>query len=842
MSETLEQHRDKSRSAIGRIVCDEFGFYDARGERQWASCMKALGTLEAEQRIVLPAAQPSLQRRGPRLLEEPVAAPVDVPDKVREIRGLAVKLVTTAEERAIWNTLMAREHPQGTTTFAGAQLRYLFTSAHGTLGAIGFSAAALYLRPRDAWIAWSPELRENMRKCVVNLSRFLIRPQVQCKHLASHLLGRVLRRLRADWQARYAYAPWLVETFVGPDQEGTCFKAANFLLLGLTQGRGRHAPTAACTRSRKKVFVFELVQNWRKRLGVPHVELYPRLEPGVGLDSAQWAQQEFGDAPLGDKRRSTRLVKIAQLVGETMGHPITAAPRRDPAAIRATYRFLDKANHHGITPKEVLDPHRQHTVQRMRTQSTVLCVQDTTKISYSTCPKTQGLEIIGQNQTSSKSKGIALHATLALGEDGLPLGVLRCAYKMRKGAHAPGTLRWIDGLHDIEAAAQTLPRKTRVISVMDREADVFAVFAAQRPLKRTHLLVRAKVNRRLDRRKVRLFKAMRRGPAMGVMDMTIEKLSRREKAGRVTHEGREPRLARMEVRFRMVTLSPPKNKPGEPLKVWAIHIREINPPDGEERIEWYLLTTLPVNSLKEALQVIEFYALRWRVEDIFKVLKSGCKVENLRLRQAASLHNLITIYMVTAWRIMLMTLLGRAVSDLPPEVIFTDDEMAMLELYARNYKLLKPVDLPSAIKLVALMGGYMDRKHDPPPGYTVMWRGYARLQLRAIAYQEIDRFYDLVERSPPGTPKLPGFVCTAAAACSPRHAAATGSIPVDRPEEKACCFLSCAARYAAQQARKPSCSSRQYRNRWSGRGSREWRSSKWNTGNRHCQDYEVTKR
>ena len=85
LSETLEHHRDKSRSAIGRIVCDEFGFYDARGERQWASCMKALGTLEAEQRIVLPAAQPSLQRRGPRLLEEPVAAPVDVPDKVREI-------------------------------------------------------------------------------------------------------------------------------------------------------------------------------------------------------------------------------------------------------------------------------------------------------------------------------------------------------------------------------------------------------------------------------------------------------------------------------------------------------------------------------------------------------------------------------------------------------------------------------------------------------------------------------------------------------------------------------------------------------------------------------------
>ena len=497
------------------------------------------------------------------------------------------------------------------------------------------------------------------------------------------------------------------------------------------------------------MFIFELVRDWRTKLGVPHVERYPRLEPGVGLDRAQWAQQEFGDAPLGDKRRSDRLVKIAQRVGETMGHPLSASPRWDPAAIRALYRFLEKANQYGITPREILYPHRQHTVARMRTQSTVLCVQDGTKISYSTRPKTEGLELIGQNRTTAKTKGIPLHATLALSEDGLPLGLLRCSYRKRKGAHAPGTLQWIDGLEDIDAAAQTLPRKTRVISVMDREADVFAIFAAQRTLKRTQVLVRAKANRRLEQGEVRLFKAMRKGPAAGVWEWAVERVSHSEQSGRVTHEGRPKRLARMEVRFRTVLLPPTANKAEDPIKVWAIHTREIAPPEGAKRIEWHLLTTVEVTSVEQAIEIIGLYALRWRVEDLFRVLKSGCKVEKLGLRQAASLHNLITIYIVTAWRIMLMTLLGRAVSNLAPEVIFTEAEMTMLRLYSRKYRLMELTDLSSAILLVAMMGGYMNRKQDPPPEHTVLWHGYGNLQIRAIAYEEIDRFYDLVERPPP---------------------------------------------------------------------------------------------
>ena len=438
-------------------------------------------------------------------------------------------------------------------------------------------------------------------------------------------------------------------------------------------------------------------------------------------------------------RRSARLVKSAALVARTMGKPVTASPNHSPADVRGYGRFIEKANEFGITPAKMLAPHRQRTIERMRTQDRVLCVQDGTDIRFSTRPACDGL---GRNQTSAEARGVQLHATLALSGEGVPLGVLRCSYRKKK--KQTKTHQWIDGLLDIDRAAQTLPRKTQVLCVMDREADIFALFAAQRTLKRTQVLVRAKYDRRLGKDK--LFAAMRTGPPAAVLALSVAR--RRAKSGRVTHTGRPARTARMELRHHRVTLPAPKGTTGTPIKVSAIHLRERAPPDGAARIEWYLLTTVEVQTAEEAEQLVEDYTLRWRVEDLFRVLKSGCRVEKLRLQQAERLHRALTLYMVTAWRILLMTLLGRACADLDAEVIFTDVELHMLRVYARRYKLAEHTDLASAILLVALMGGYMNRKHDPPPGHTILWRGYASLQILAIAYEEMKTLYDLVARPP----------------------------------------------------------------------------------------------
>ena len=283
------QGAGESCAALGREVCAQFGFVDACGTAQLTGCLKALAVLETERRIALPAPRPHPQRPSPRCLDAPVRAPVGVPAQVRDVESLRLVVVEDEAQRRIWNTLLAREHPQGTTTFVGCQVRYLIDSAHGWLGAVGFSAAALRLRARDAWMGWSDGQRTAHLHRVVCLSRFLIRPAVRCAHLASHVLGRVLRRVAADFEARYHYRPWLVETFVAPEHDGVCFQATNFVCVGPTAGRGRCDRAHEGARTVKSVYLYELAPHWRRSLGVARVDAAPSRSPGEGLDSAQSA-------------------------------------------------------------------------------------------------------------------------------------------------------------------------------------------------------------------------------------------------------------------------------------------------------------------------------------------------------------------------------------------------------------------------------------------------------------------------------------------------------------------------------------------------------------------------
>ena len=141
-----------SRAALGREVCAQLGFVDARGTAQLAGCLKALAVLETAGQVTLPPARPHGNRPSPRCLNAPVPVPVEVPAQVRDVEGLRLVVVEGEEQRRVWNTLLATEHPHGTTTFVGCQLRYLVGSAHGWLGALGFSASALRLHARDTWI------------------------------------------------------------------------------------------------------------------------------------------------------------------------------------------------------------------------------------------------------------------------------------------------------------------------------------------------------------------------------------------------------------------------------------------------------------------------------------------------------------------------------------------------------------------------------------------------------------------------------------------------------------------------------------------------------------------
>ena len=750
----------ESRAALGREVCAQFGFVDARGSAQLTGCLTALKELESAGQLTLPAPRPHPQRPSPRCLDAPVPAPVDVPAQVRDVEGLRLVVVEDEAQRRVWNTLLATEHPQGTTTFVGCQLRYLIGSAHGWLGAVGFSASALRLRARDTWMGWSDEQRSAHLHRVVCLSRFLIRPAVRCRHLASHVLGRVLRRVEADFEARYHYRPWLVETFVEPAHEGASLRAANFVCVGPTAGRGRCDRAHDGARTVKSVYMYEFAAHWRRTLGVARVDTTPSLGPGEGLDSAQWAQNELGGAPLGDKRLSARLVRSATLLASCPGHAFTGAP--DRAAMKGYYRLIDHPEESQVTPEHIVAPHRARTIERMRAHDTVLCIQDGTDLSFATRPGCEGLSIIGRNQTSAKTLGLHLHLTLAVSGAGLPLGVLRCGFDEPPACEDspeqdPGesdeapcdptdtepdaddsarkTRRWLDGLHDVAQAASPLSRKTRVISVMDREADFFELFDAQRRIGRVDVLVRAKHNRRLGQGLPKLFAALRNAPADGHVEIDIARVSERPKSSRTpARPARTARLARAEVHYRELTL--PSTIEGlAPVTLWAVHVRETAPPEGEKPLEWFLLTSVRVESIEAALETIGHYLRRWRVEDFFRVLKSGCRAEHLGFHSAERLERALTIQAVIAWRLMLMTLLGREVPECDAELLFSDIELRFLTDYAADVALPAPRNLAGAVLLVALLGGYQNRKHDPPPGHQIMWRGYERMSLATLGYR-----------------------------------------------------------------------------------------------------------
>ncbi len=433
---------------------------------------------------------------------------------------------------------------------------------------------------------------------------------------------------------------------------------------------------------------------------------------------------------MGDKRLTARLVRGAALLAEFPGRALS-----DAAAVEGYYRFIEEPEVSAVTEESILAPHRERSIQRMRGQSVVLCIQDGSDLNFATRPGSEGPEVIGRNQTRGKALRLHLHLTLATTAQGLPLGVLRCGFGTPAKAASGKSRRWIEGYRDIAEAGRALTRQTRLIAVMDREGEFFELFDEQRRNGRVDILVRAKHDRKLGQPDEKLFAAMASGTADGHVEVEIAGLSARPKSS--GEQARPPRLKRMAVcalRRRRLTL--PATRAGQqPVCLWGVHIVESEPPAGEAAMQWHLLTSLPVADAASAAEIVRHYLQRWRVEDFFRVLKAGCRVEHLIFRTADRLQRAIAINSVIAWRIMVMTLLGRQVPDCAAALMFTDHELGFLSDYARKFSLPGPDSLGPAVRLVAHLGGYRDRKHDPEPGSQLMWHGFDTLTKATLGHQ-----------------------------------------------------------------------------------------------------------
>jgi hypothetical protein len=737
ISQTVRDTADLTRCALSRLVCEWMNWKDAAGRAKESSCRALLVKLERRGVIELPLARPVSFEAGEQATARPATQWPHLKTTLSRLSGIKLVVVNGDKARSrLWRAMMKAHHPLGDGPLCGAQLRYLISSDQGMLGGLSFSSAAWRLGVRDDWIGWSDATRgARLSKIALN-SRFLILPTVQVPHLASRVLGLATRQLANDWQERYGEKPVLVETFVDSSRyRGTCYRAANWIDLGLTQGRGRQDRAREEQVERKHVFVYPLQRNWRRLLTAP-LDL-PRLIPSVRAQlPADWAQEEFGRCRL-SARLTQRLMTMAR---DFWARPMANIPEacESTTKMQAAYRFLANDD---VLFETLLQPHYAATEERISEldeSSVVLVPQDTTSVNYSALTSANGLGPIGT--TVDGAQGLHLHSSLAVTVQGVPLGFLdaQCwardpnEFGKKAQRHAlpiedKESYRWIKSYQAVAAVQKRNPQLT-LVSMGDREADIYELFAeALGEPGGPKLLVRAKHNRELQDEQERLFEMIQAKPVAGYQPIQLP----RQK----TRAAREAKLA---IRFATVTLCPPQEKSHLPrLEVQMVLAQEEDAPEGAEPIEWRLLTTVAVDSFEQACEKVAWYTQRWGIEVFHRTLKSGCRIEDRQLGDADRLEACLAIDMVVAWRIYHLTKLGREVPDLPADVFFDQDECKVLAAYQNKNKTktkskkqdpsAQVLNLRDAIRLIATLGGFLGRKSDGEPGTETLWRGLQRL-------------------------------------------------------------------------------------------------------------------
>jgi hypothetical protein len=693
----LQNNKDQGRSALAQYLCGALNITDHRGRPRIAGVHVALRTLESRGLWKLPKLNRGVRAQQQfRRLNGVVAAPERVPAQVEHVQGLQLIEAGTAEEQLFrtWNELMLTEHPLHDCRLVGRQLRYLIGSEHGWLGAVGFGSCALRLRARDEWIGWDSSTRKRFQERLVNMTRFLIRPQVHCQNLASRVLSLCLARVGSDFAARYGFEPWLLESFVDTAQyAGTSYQAANWLAIGTTAGLGRNAQSNRPSKTPKAVYVYELARDWRSRMGLPAPS--EKIKP-VSLEEAfhngNWIEAEFGQAELGHQDRNQRLVRIATAKAQRPSAPYTECFAGNRHELKAYYRFIDTEAQQ-VNAQSILHGHRERTIGRMKKCERVLAIQDTSDLDFSQRLHCNGLGDIGKNQTGTVSQGLKMHSLLAVSEKGVPLGVLKTQIyashyaETKKAQDRPieekESYRWLSTIEELNDAAEYVPG-TEVIGVGDRESDMFELFDyRRRKAPGVHLLVRAKHNRCLQENSRKLFDHLGALPVMA--HARIEVPRQREKKSKPSKPGRialPARTAHVEVKWDKVTLcapDTPQTRNLQPVEVYAVSVMEPHPPQGASALRWVLLTTVPIRSRKEALRCLRWYTMRWRIEEWHRVLKSGCRIESHQHHTADRLARAISIDAVIAWRVMLLALLGREIPEMPCELMFSRWECSLLE-------------------------------------------------------------------------------------------------------------------------------------------------------------------
>ena len=448
-----------------------------------------------------------------------------------------------------------------------------------------------------------------------------------------------------------------------------------------------------------------------------------------------WVGTETARCDLGDVRLNRRLEPMLAALVDRPGKSLPTA-FQDWSNTKAAYRFFSNEN---VSEDKILEGHFAATGLRFEaTNGPILILQDTTEFTFKrSAPEKVGFTKISTGRKMKEGQfqkhavcGLLMHASMAITPDGLPLGLTAAKFWSRskfKGTAAlkrkinptrvpieeKESMRWLDNLR---LSTELTGAPERCVHIGDRESDIYELYCLAEELG-TGFLVRSCVDRLAEDGGTTIAKVMAEVQSSGTHEVRFRDA-----------QGQDHRAV-LSVRHATMTVRPPigKQRKYRHQELQIIHAEELDPPEDRAPILWKLITNLPVGSHAEAVHKLEWYALRWKIETFFRTLKTGCRVEELRLATADRLANCIALCCVVAWRVSWLTMLSREAPKASPDAVFTNTERSLLERATPERKRNMLRDLNFYIRAVARLRGYLDRTSDAPPGTTVIWRGLSRL-------------------------------------------------------------------------------------------------------------------
>lgn len=452
-----------------------------------------------------------------------------------------------------------------------------------------------------------------------------------------------------------------------------------------------------------------------------------RIDKGDKVDMQSWATDELRYVQLGDARLNRRLMKMVE---DLSSHPESSVPQAcgDWASTKAAYGFWKNDK---VEPEAINQAHKHSTVERLSSHDTVLNLQDTTDLNFTGHGKKQGMGYLDH----PAAKGLKVHSCLAVSTQGVPQGLIH----QQVWARDPKTIgkkhnrsklktkdkesqRWLDTL---TASQDAIPADKQVITIADREADIYDLFALPRR-EGSHLLIRMSHNRRVESigsHEARyLWEAVRESPILG--EVTID----------IGRRGDQPaRKATLTMRIAQLSICPPANRPDKSslssIPVYMVLAEEDVAPSGVKPVCWLLLATFPVETFDDAIRCLRYYSYRWLIERYHFVLKSGCGLEKLQLETGDRIHRALATYTIVAWRLLWLTYEARHAPDSPCDKVLETYQWQALYCYSHKTSVppVTPPSLHEAVVMIAKLGGFLARKSDGEPGVKTIWRGLCRL-------------------------------------------------------------------------------------------------------------------